>query len=242
MRTISSISSIDVRDRVLVLLSGGFDSVACMLALRDNGNPVLAVSFNYHDRPAQEAASLERIIQETGVRLISIELPGVRDARSLYPGLKGSRHEAWFPYRNMIFLSMACNLAAVYQCPVVAMGIRVWDTDAYDDASWSFLNDFARLAERSGLSGSAYPTCLLFPHIHNHTFAADCYRRHRATLELTWSCWRDKSEPCGLCSPCKTRQDFLMQLNQEMPDLGRGNNACGRISDRIRIPSLGRRG
>lgn len=201
MRTISSISAIDTRDRVLVLLSGGFDSVACMLALQDNGNPVLAVSYNYPDRPVQETVSLKRVIQETGVRLLSIELPEVRDARSLYPNLRDGRHEAWFPYRNMIFLSMACNLAVIYKCPVVAMGIRAWDTDAYDDASLSFLSDFARLADRSGLSGSAYPAFLLFPHIHDHAFASDCYRRHRATLELTWSCWRDELESCGVCAP-----------------------------------------
>lgn len=34
-------------------------------------------------------------------------------------------------------------------------------------------------------------------------------------LDLTWSCYADGDQPCGLCDSCRLRQDALAQARRE---------------------------
>lgn len=220
MHIVTSIESIDAEQRSLVLLSGGFDSVACALALRDHGNDIVGLSFNYSGRPAREREQLAAIAAEEDLPIIHVDIPEAQDARIAFPEYVGTRKEAWFPFRNLIFLSLGCHLALRERCEVLAMGVRKWDVDAYDDAAPRFFASFADLAAASGNGQLEYPRTICLPHITDHAFAADCYRRHADVLDLTWSCWRDGAVPCEQCAPCKTRRQFLDTLNRDETAFG----------------------
>lgn len=217
MKVTSDIDDIPAAADALVLLSGGFDSVACALALQDNGNSVCGLTFDYKGRPTHEVERCSALAAHLGVSLTTVPLPDTADARTLAPELHSTRHEAWFPYRNLLFLSHAFHFAFIGDFEIVSAGTRVWDTDAYNDATPAFMQSMAGLADLTGNPERPTPTRYLYlPHIEGHDFASKMYARHTETLDRTWSCWRDRAEPCGVCAPCLTRQRFIEEAHQSV--------------------------
>jgi 7-cyano-7-deazaguanine synthase in queuosine biosynthesis len=138
-----------------------------------------------------------------------VRFEGVFDARTYEPSLRDGRHEAWFPYRNMLFLAAASNVAEVEGFDTICMAVRVWDTEAYTDASREYFTILGAILDRSGHPDRSPITAIFLPHIASHDVARSLYARHRVLLDKTWSCWRDLPNPCEKCAPCRTRREFL---------------------------------
>jgi 7-cyano-7-deazaguanine synthase len=202
--------------RSLLLFSGGFDSTFVALTLLAASSKVSALCLDYPRRPKSEISSSEEILDilEINDRFKArVDLEDFRDVQSRW---LSPRHEGWIPYRNIVFFGLAAHYAYLSDSDLVAAGVRVWDTTAYNDATLSYLSRIERLLSFSGGDTTKRPLELYLPIIKSHDPILDFVREHSTALrvlERTWSCWRNGERPCGACAPCLTRARFLAVLN-----------------------------
>lgn len=199
--------------RALLLYSGGFDSTFVGLTLRHSGVRYLCLSVQHPNRPRQERVTAENLVADIGcdkMLTVNLDLHDYRHQPSHWPS---ARHEGWIPFRNVVFFGIAAHYAVMEGCDIIASGVRIWDTTAYNDATLEYLSRLEGMLGESGASGiPSQPLELYLPLIQAHTPIAEFVNAHPAVLEIlqrSWSCWRDQAVPCGICAPCRTRAQFL---------------------------------
>ena len=201
--------------RAMLLYSGGFDSTLVALLLKQRGIPTVALTVNYTTRPAPEVRSAGLSAAHLGFeKQVGIDLPfgDFRNNPELWPS---QRHEAWFPYRNVIFFGVAAHMAIRHQCNVIAAGIRVWDD--FDDASGPYLSSLEELLQHSGSERFSARLALFLPLLASHDRAIEALLEGgeaERILRETWSCWRSGPQPCGQCSPCRDRNAFFTRVEE----------------------------
>ena len=110
----------------------------------------------------------------------------------------------------MIFFGMAAHYAMRHECDLIAAGVRIWDTTAYNDATVGYMTALERLFTYSGAGETKRE--LYLPLINSHDPIVGFLRENKEQLNIlstTWSCWRNGEEPCGDCAPCRTRREFF---------------------------------
>jgi 7-cyano-7-deazaguanine synthase len=204
-------------ERAVLLFSGGFDSTLVGMILKEIGIKTVALSINYLTRPSQERqTSLQLAARLDFESYVELNLP-LKDLRLSPAEWPSERYEAWFPYRNVIFFSLAANFAYFHKCSLIASGIREWDSPAYNDSSPQFLAKLEQLLECSGHPDSPPPGIFL-PLLESDALARDYLAREgeiSQILKQTRSCWRKSPDPCGECVPCKERARFFSELERK---------------------------
>lgn len=173
---------------VMILLSGGIDSTACVNFLKQRGAAVIGLFVDY----GQAARDLEerhahKIAEHYGVRLMIARVDTGRRFRS--GEVLG---------RNQLLISTA--LLAGSRTPVIAMGIHR-GTGYYDCSS-----RFARLEQTLVREMTRGRTELLFPFLEfrKGEIIAYCLDED-VPLEKTYSCENGRKGPCRTCSSCLDR-------------------------------------
>jgi 7-cyano-7-deazaguanine synthase len=204
-------------DEVLVLFSGGFDSSACAYYLASLGLKPSLLSINYMNRPQQEMRRGREIAASLGLKLneINVEVADFRDSEEDLAKLN-FYNKAWLPYRNIIFFAAAANFAVRYGISYVSAGIRYWDTPYFNDSTNEYFDHLDSMLQFLGYEDAADARVrIVLPFIAQHRELTKMLQNDLDAQELlsrTWSCWFDGEEQCGMCSPCKARQRFLIAL------------------------------
>jgi 7-cyano-7-deazaguanine synthase len=204
-------------DRAVLLFSGGFDSTLVGLVLKSAKVHTIAVTIDYPTRPPGERVRCERLSRALQLdEHITVDIPLV-DLRTSENAWQEDKHEAWFPYRNLIFFGVAAHIAHYNSCDTIASGIRVWDSPYYDDATPEYFMSLSHLMEFSGRSSASRKLNLYLPLISSHELAGQALQidEWRDVLLETWSCWRNGDEPCRTCVPCVSRQRFINEIDGE---------------------------
>jgi 7-cyano-7-deazaguanine synthase len=177
-------------NRSVVLMSGGIDSGACARFLRERGDRVTGIHFNYGQKAARfERESAARISEllEIPLQIASVEIP-----TSLGTGELVGRN-AFLVFAAM----MTCQLCS----GVIALGIHSGST--YYDTTPAFLQS----ADRVVSEYSDGRVRLIAPFINwNKKNIFDYYTASGLPIELTYSCEAGEMPPCGLCLSCRDRR------------------------------------
>ena len=97
--------------RVLLLFSGGFDSTAVALMLRDAGLDLGLLQVEYLNRPESEhvaASEIALTLNASASLVSSIDLATVDES------LRKGEHQGWIPFKNLVFLGLAAHFATCH--------------------------------------------------------------------------------------------------------------------------------
>ena len=164
----------------LVILSGGQDSTTCLFKAMSEHVTVYAITFDYGQRHIHEVSaavqvmgkarlSLARhyvvrlhpsILKGTSPLVSKAHLEQYRDGN-----LPGGIEKTYVPHRNMLFLTIAANRAAVLNCDAMYLGVSQEDFGGYPDCRGVFVDAF-KSAMHLGIEDAGKPVHIETPLLH----------------------------------------------------------------------------
>lgn len=209
-----------MKERAVILLSGGLDSIANLYAAaQDPSNQVaLAITLNYGQRAAATEAKVAKWhCKKLGIphknlktklferhstsALINTQkrLPQGKDVQ--IDNLSQSEQTAkavWVPNRNGIFLNLAAFFAETLDATQVLIGFNAEEAQTFADNSKDFMlaaNHFFSFSTRNQVKAFSYTVDFTKPQIiqqYGHLF----------DISTTWPCYQQQKSWCGQCESC----------------------------------------
>ncbi|WP_452603218.1 7-cyano-7-deazaguanine synthase QueC [Pontimicrobium sp. MEBiC06410] len=205
------------KNKVILLLSGGIDSTTLLAKLKDEKKDVLAISFSYNQKHGIELEYAKKNAKKYNVinhKIIMLDsqlfcdsaLVNTNKNLSIYKkGDKPNGQEnAYVPYRNLIFLSLALSLAESYKINEVYVAFNKDDSRNFWDCSNSFLLKLQSISKNTNTKIEA-------PLI-NLTKAEVITLANELNVDLseTISCYHPKyNKECGQCLSCLLKREAI---------------------------------
>lgn len=212
--------------KVVVLCSGGMDSVTALHWARREHDVVAVVSFDYgakhHHREIpfarEHAAGIgarhELINLDFVERLFASDL--LKSGGAVPDGHYEEKvmKQTVVPFRNAIMLSIACGFAESVGAEGLVIAAHGGDHAIYPDCRAEFMRamgDAMRLGTYAGIQ-------LLRPFIAmNKGQIAAAGARLGVDFARTWSCYKGGAVHCGTCGTCVERREAFMQAGSADP-------------------------
>ncbi len=206
-------------ERVVVLLSGGMDSVSALYDARETQEVVACLSFDYGSRHnARELECARFHATRCGVThlVIPLEFVGAHFTSHLLQGggdiPKGHYEETTMqktvvPFRNGIMLSVGAGFAESRGADALVIAAHAGDHAIYPDCREEFMRAMAD-AVRLGTYAKVE---IVRPFI--SMTKAEIARRGGALgvdFAQTWSCYLGGEVHCGECGTCVERREAFM--------------------------------
>jgi 7-cyano-7-deazaguanine synthase len=214
--------------RAVCLLSGGMDSSTLAYVARDRGYEILALHLNYGQRTeARELASARAVAERLGVREflpVSVEYLRLFGRSSLtdpsipigtYDPSAPELPQTYVPFRNGNLLAIATSYAESRDAGAIFIGVQALDYSGYPDCRPQFIAAFQRAIDL----GTADTTSI---HLETPFVGLSKTEILRIGLDLgvpydlTWSCYQDGDEACGVCGSCHYRRAAFAEVG--VPD------------------------
>jgi len=214
------------RMKVVVLCSGGMDSVTALHWARREHEVVAVVSFDYgakHNHrelpfAAEHAAAAGA--RHEAIRLDFVDRLFASDLLKSGGAVPDGHYEAEnmkqtvVPFRNAIMLSIACGFAESAGAEGLVIAAHGGDHAVYPDCREEFMRamgDAMRLGTYAGVQ-------LLRPFIAmTKGEIAALGARLGVDFSRTWSCYKGGAIHCGTCGTCIERREAFMQAGLADP-------------------------
>ena len=224
-----------MKDKAIVLSSGGIDSTTAMAIAKSKGNDVYSLSFRYGQRHSIELEAAKKVAAALGAvshKIINIDLRQFGGS-ALTDDISVPKHDSidqikaddipitYVPARNTIFLSYAMAWAEVLKARSIYIGVTAVDFSGYPDCRPEFINAFetmANLATKAGVEGK---------HLTIHAPLIDKSKAEIIRMgtelgvdyALTVSCYQAnaRGEACGSCDSCRLRQKGFEEVGMLDP-------------------------
>jgi 7-cyano-7-deazaguanine synthase len=207
------------KSKVVVLLSGGLDSVSALYDARQDHDVVAAVSFDYgakHNHKELPFAAYHCRMFGVEHRIIRLDFVGELFKSDLLKSggeIPDGHYEeetmknTVVPFRNGIMLSIAAGLAESKSAEGLVIAAHAGDHAIYPDCREEFMksmSDAIRLGTYAGIR-------LLRPFI-AMTKAEIAARGHALGVDFsqTWSCYKGGALHCGTCGTCVERREAFL--------------------------------
>ncbi len=205
--------------QVVVLCSGGMDSVTALHWARAAHDVLVAVSFDYgakhHARelPFAAAHAARLGVRHEVVRLGFVESLFASDLLKAGGPIPDGHYEdatmrrTVVPFRNAIMLAIACGLAESTGAAGLVIAAHGGDHAIYPDCREEFMRamgDAMRLGTYAGIA-------LLRPFIAlTKAQIAGEGARLGVDFARTWSCYKGQEIHCGTCGTCVERREAFI--------------------------------
>lgn len=210
-----------MKEKAIVLLSGGLDSATCLAIARNQGFDCYCLSFDYGQRHSAELQAADRVVKALGAvehRVINFGLAqfggsALTDTSIAVPvdGVQAGIPVTYVPARNTIMLSLALAWAEVLGSRDIFVGVNAVDYSGYPDCRPEYITAFetmANLATKAGVEGQKL-------HIHAPLIdlsKAEIIRTGHALgvdYGLTVSCYQadELGRACAVCDSCRLRAE-----------------------------------
>ncbi|WP_137752527.1 7-cyano-7-deazaguanine synthase QueC [Sphingopyxis sp. L1A2A] len=203
---------------LIVLLSGGLDSMVCAGLAREAGARIVALTIDYNQRHRVELESAARIAAYVGAAehiVLPLDLRRfggsalTADIDVPKDGVGSDVPVTYVPARNLIFLSLTLGLAEARRAQDIVIGVNALDYSGYPDCRPDFIAGFenlARLATRDGDQGVDFHIHAPLQHMTKADIAAEAARLGM-DAGMSWSCYDPTPAGlhCGYCDSCRLR-------------------------------------
>ncbi len=201
--------------RAVCILSGGMDSAVASYIAQKDGYEIVALHFNYGQRTeAKELEAFGAIAKSLDAKTYEIDLPFFKqigasalvDKSIAVPvdGIKPGIPVTYVPFRNGIFLSIAAAIAEKEGAEAIYIGVVEEDSSGYPDCREEFIQKMQEAIN----AGTKPQTKIEIKTPLIHLKKEDIVRvgaQLGVPLELTWSCYQNSDEACGVCDSCRLR-------------------------------------
>ena len=216
---------------VVVLVSGGLDSLVVAAMARAAGWRLFALTIDYNQRHRIELQAASRVAAALGAErhiVLPLDLSAfggsaLTDSALSVPksGVGEGIPITYVPARNTIFLSLCLGWAEAVGARDIGIGVNALDYSGYPDCRAEFIAAFeamANLATKAGVEGDPFT-------IHTPLVAmtkADIVRAGHdlgVDMGLSWSCYDPTADGqhCGTCDSCRLRQKGFEEAGIEDP-------------------------
>ena len=218
-----------IREKAIVLVSGGLDSATTLGIARSEGYACYAMSFDYGQRHKVELESAIRLCKGKveDHKVVSLDLAWIGGSALTDQSIDIPQNDVggipvtYVPARNTVFLSMALAWAEVLDVFDILIGVNAVDYSGYPDCRPDFISAYtnlANLATKSGVEGNQFE-------IHTPLIELSKSAIIQRGLDLgidygeTISCYQPDEEgrACGVCASCRIRRKGFEELGANDP-------------------------
>lgn len=205
-------------ENVIVLLSGGMDSLVCAgLAARDYKN-VYFLHMNYGQKTSEKERSAfnqicdyyhaplqnRKIIDMNFLKQIGgSSLTDENISVKKYQGDTVLIPDSYVPFRNSIILSLAVSWAEVVGATKLFIGANYEDSPGYPDCRPKYYETFNLLIKEGTKAGNIEiitPVILM-----KKKEIVALGQKLKVPFQLSWSCYKNSDQACGTCDSCALR-------------------------------------
>lgn len=215
-----------MKKKVIVLLSGGMDSVTALYHAAKNYELVGGISFDYGSKHNHKEIPFAKLhCQKLGVphQVVDARFIGELFTSSLLLGndeIPEGHYEdevmkkTVVPFRNGIMLSIACGYAASNEAEGVVIAAHSGDHAIYPDCRTDFMQAMGNAMQL----GTYENIELIAPFVNIDKIEI---ARIGAGLEVdfaqTWSCYKGQDIHCGVCGTCIERKEAFAEAGLNDP-------------------------
>ena len=193
--------------KTVVLLSGGIDSTVLLADRIDRGDHCLALTIDYGQTHNREIGAAQQVAAHYDVvwRLAPLTLGGsaLTGQGEIPVGHAEHVDATYVPGRNIVMIAIAAAIAEQCGAAAVLFGANREDAAGYPDCRPKFISAIdaaVSLGTARGISVHA-PFASL-----TKTNIVALGKHLGVPFDLTWSCYRGWSVPCGRCGACAANE------------------------------------
>ncbi|MBS1727991.1 MAG: 7-cyano-7-deazaguanine synthase QueC [Armatimonadetes bacterium] len=223
-----------MKQKAVVLLSGGLDSATALALARTQGFECYAISYDYGQRHrveltlAAEQARLQDVVKHIVVQVDlrqiggsaltdDIAVPKDRDESAMSADIPIT----YVPARNTVFLSYALAWSEVLGANDIFIGVNALDYSGYPDCRPEFIEAFERMANLATKVGVEGAKMTIHTPLISLTKAQIIEQglANGVQYDLTSSCYdpAPDGKPCRHCDSCLLREKGFATLGQTDP-------------------------
>ncbi|KPU83274.1 7-cyano-7-deazaguanine synthase [Psychromonas sp. PRT-SC03] len=205
-----------MKNKVVVIYSGGMDSYTVLHKALEEGLQPFALTFNYGQRHIKEIDVAREVCLSLNVdhKIIDIssinELIGGSSLTDSSIDVSSGEYQnenminTVVPNRNMILLSMAIGYAVSIGAEKVYYGAHSGDHEIYPDCRPIFVEKMNAVA-----SVANYEKVSIYsPYLNNDKIGIlKDGLRMGLDYSKTWTCYNGREKACGVCASCVERLD-----------------------------------
>jgi len=192
------------------------DSTTAAYIAKSEGFEIVAVHFDYGQRTERrERRAFEAVCDALGVaEKYVIDLPffgkigasALTDTSIEVPtgGIEELVPVTYVPFRNGIFLSIAAAVAEKEGAGAIFIGVVEEDSSGYPDCRESFIEAMERAINLGTKEETQIEIRMPLVHLKKEDIVKTALE-YDVPLELTWSCYQNEEEACGVCDSCRLR-------------------------------------
>lgn len=201
-----------MNNKYLVLLSGGQDSVTCLLDLltKTSKDNICAISFIYDFQIKQCIERAKKICNDFQIEHKIFDL-------SVLSKLSNNNI---ISARNLFFLSSAVLYAKNNGFDKIIIGLSKDDYDCYNDCKKKFVIDTDNLLKYSFEVNIDIEAPLIDKTKKEIWEISDKLGKLDYVYQNTYSCWKNKEKECGDCLSCKVKgrsyEEYIKSKNNKV--------------------------
>ena len=215
-----------MKKKVIVLLSGGMDSVTALYYAAKHHELVGGISFDYGSKHNHKEIPFAQLhCQKLGVphKTVDTQFIGELFTSNLLLGQEAIPEGHYedevmkktvVPFRNGIMLSIACGYAASIGAQGVVIAAHSGDHAIYPDCRTDFMQAMANAMKL----GTYEDIELLSPFVAvDKIEIARIGHNLKVNFAETWSCYKGKDIHCGVCGTCIERKEAFAEAGLHDP-------------------------
>lgn len=210
------------KEKAIVVLSGGQDSVTCLFWAEKKFASVEAITFDYGQKHRIELECAKEICYQFGFQHTIVDMQFVKklnDSAMVHNGntstiLGNGLPASFVPNRNALMLTLAHMYAQKVDAKHIVTGVCQTDYSGYPDCRMDFISALETTLNMGSKASISIQTPLMYLDKAQTFKLAEEVGRLKEVVEMSHTCyegdhstWHEWGYGCGVCPACELRRN-----------------------------------